>query len=360
MRIQQAFGLSIVVGFFAIPGYADFPRMDDGKPDFSGTYNLSTLTPFARDPKFGERLNLSAAEAKALLDTSYGRMEEAAAPVDPERDALQALDGEARQKGVDNSGSYVPGSHDYHWFECGGRHCDLFEVDGQFRTSILIDPPDGRMPAVTEAGQARRTALRSPGRPGKYPGEAWWLAEGLDPFGNPESLALGDRCIFTGVVVPARPVVYNNMRTIVQSPDRMLIMTEWMHWPRVVRFDAKHLPDDMRSLSGDSIGWWEGDTLVVETTNFLAALRVPREGLRVVERFSPIDDESFLYRFTVHDSDYEKSYTGEFPWNKSDDRLYEFACHEGNYAMSNTLRGARVLERKWIEQHGKPEQRKEN
>jgi len=90
---------------------------------------------------------------------------------------------------------------------------------------------------------------------------------------------------------------------------------------------------------------------VVETTNFLAALRVPREGLRVIERFSPIDEVSFLYGFTVYDSDYETPYTGEFPWRKSDDRMYEYGCHEGNYAMSNTLRGARVLERKWIEKN---------
>ena len=180
------------------------------------------------------------------------------------------------------------------------------------------------------------------------------MADGSDPYGNPENMGLGDRCIYVGIVVPARPVVYNNMRTIVQTPDKMLIMTEWMHWPRVVRMNAEHLPDDLRSLGGDSIGWWEDDTLVVETTNFLAAPRVPREGLRIVERFSPIDEASFLYNFTVYDSDYEVPYTGEFPWNKSTDRLYEYACHEGNYAMSNTLRGARVLERKWIEKHGQP------
>ena len=333
---------------------ADYPRMDDGKPDFSGTYNLSTITPFTRDPKLGDRMAFTEEEVEAARALSHGRLEEAAAPIDPERDALQALEGDARTAGVDRSGSFTPGSHDYHWFECGGRYCDLIQVDGEYRTSIIVDPPDGQMPGVTDEGRARRASLRSPGRPGKYPGEAWWMEEGLDPYGNPENMGLGDRCIYVGVVVPARPVVYNNMRTIVQTPDRMLIMTEWMHWPRVVRMNAEHLPEDMRSLAGDSIGWWEDDTLVVETTNFLAALRVPREGLRVVERFSPIDDESFLYHFTVHDSDYERPYTGEFPWRKSADRMYEYGCHEGNYAMTNTLRGARVLERKWVEQHGEP------
>jgi len=351
MSIKNLFWLMAALPLFAITAHAEIPRLDNGKPDFSGAYNLSLLTPYTRDRKLGERMTFTAAEARELINVATGRVDEAAAPINPDRDELQALEGDAREAGVDRSGSFTPGSHDFHWFECGGRYCDLFQIDGQYRTSIIIDPPNGQMPAVTDAGKARRATLTSPGRPGKYPGEAWWLEQGLDPYGNPENMGLGDRCIFVGIVVPARPVVYNNMRTIVQSNDRMLIMTEWMHWPRVVRMNSEHLPDDMRSLGGDAIGWWEGDTLVVETTNFLAALRVPREGLRVIERFSPIDEESFLYGFTVYDSDYETPYTGEFPWRKSDDRMYEYGCHEGNYAMTNTLRGARVLERKWIEKN---------
>ena len=117
-----------------------------------------------------------------------------------------------------------------------------------------------------------------------------------------------------------------------------------MHWARIVRIDSEHLPLEIRSLAGDSIGWWEDDTLVVETTNFLASPGVAREGLRIVERFSPIDEKGLLYQFEVEDPDYEASYSGELLWPKTDQRSYEYACHEGNYAMGNTLRGARLLE----------------
>ena len=156
------------------------------------------------------------------------------------------------------------------------------------------------------------------------------------------------------LTVPARASAYNNMKTIVQSDDHVLIMVEWMHWPRRIRIDSEHVPSDMVSFGGDAIGWWEGDTLVVETTNFkdFMSPHAPREGLRIVERFSPIDGGSLLYNFTVHDPDYEAPYTGEFPWTKSDKRMYEYACHEGNYSMANTLSGARNLERKWIEKNG--------
>ena len=178
------------------------------------------------------------------------------------------------------------------------------------------------------------------------------MGEGGDPYDDPDGLGLIDRCIYLGVVtVPIRPVVYNNLKTIVQTDDHVLIHIEWMHWSRIVRLDSKHLQPELRSLSGDSIGWWEGDTLVVDTTNFLALPRVPREGLRIVERFSPIDNDSLLYQFTVYDPDYSAPYSGEFPWAKTADKNYEYACYEGNYAMGNTLFGARFLEKEWVVTH---------
>jgi hypothetical protein len=148
------------------------------------------------------------------------------------------------------------------------------------------------------------------------------------------------------------------MKTIVQNDNEVLIMVEWMHCPRVIRLNSEHLPPDMVSFGGDAIGWWEDDTLVVETTNFkdFMSPHAPRPGLRIIERFSASDDASLLYTFTVHDADYEAPYTGEFPWTKSDKRLYEYACHEGNYSMANTLTGARVLERKWIEKNAPPKE----
>ena len=332
---------------------AEIPRMDDGRPDFSGTYDVTSLTPFTRDPDLGEKREFTQEEVDGLRAAARERVDAAAAPIDPGRDPLQPLEGDARERGVDRSGSYTPGSHDYFWFDCGGQYCDFYPVGGAYRTSVLIDPPSGQLPALSAAGEARRATLR-PYYKAKYPGEAWWLADGGDPYDNPESMSVGDRCLYMSLTVPVRPSAYNNMKTIVQSNDRVLILTEWMHWPRIIRLDSEHLPPDMVSFAGDSIGWWEADTLVVETTNFqdFMSPHAPREGLRVVERFSAVDEGSLLYRFTVHDPDYEAPYTGEFPWARSDKRLYEYACHEGNYSLANTLRGARALERKWIDRHG--------
>ncbi|MXY57815.1 MAG: hypothetical protein F4Y41_15715 [Gammaproteobacteria bacterium] len=334
-----------------------FPRTATGKPDFSGTYDVTTLTPYSRDPRLADRLFFTEEEVREREKRVHDLVVKGLAGSDPDRDAPEALTGEARDRGVDGPPPDAPyriGSHDLFWFDCGGQFCNLFKIDGKYPTSILIDPPNGQKPAVSDAGKARRATLRNPW-PRKYPGEAWWLAEGGDPYDNPEGMTLRDRCMYFGeVTVPIQPTVYNNMKTIVQSEDHVLILIEWMHWPRIVRIDSEHLPPDMMSLGGDSIGWWEGDTLLVETTNFLGARGVPREGLRVVERFSPLDGAGLLYNFTVHDPDHVAPYTGEFPWPKSDKRLYEYACHEGNYSMVNTLRGARVLEAKWIEEHGEP------
>jgi hypothetical protein len=122
-----------------------------------------------------------------------------------------------------------------------------------------------------------------------------------------------------------------------------MIHVEWMHDARIIRLNSQHAPDAVRSLSGDSIGHWQGDTLVVETTNFLSAPNVASD-LVVVERFSRINETALNYHFTVYDPNYEAPYSGEFPWPQTDGKLYEYACHEGNYAMGNILRGARLLE----------------
>ena len=129
-----------------------------------------------------------------------------------------------------------------------------------------------------------------------------------------------------------------------------MLYIEWMHWARIIRIDSEHNPEELSTLDGDSIGWWEGDSLVVETTNFLDRPYEPNEERRVIERFSPISDGGLLYSFTVEDSDYVDSYSGELVWPKTDQIPYEYACHEGNYAMTATLMGARVREREWREQ----------
>ena len=209
------------------------------------------------------------------------------------------------------------------------------------------------MPPLTEAAKKRRASLP------RFiwmqdDGTAWWLESGDTPFDGPETMVLGVRCIYQPTAsVAMRPVAYNNLKTITQTDDHVAINIEWMHWTRVIRLNSEHLPSDIRSLSGDSIGWWEGDTLVVETTNFLESPGVALEGLKVTERFSPIDGKSLLYQFEVEDPEYAAAYGGEMPWPRSDQKNFEYACHEGNYSMLNQLRGARTLEKEWIAA-GKP------
>ena len=345
--MKRVLGIALPLAFAAVAtvayaGPEEFPRTASGKPDFSGTYDIATLTPYTRNRDLGEQKHLDAEAAAKVEAGAAKRMDDAYKPSDPNRSAPE------------KGGNVDARSYDWFWMDPGST---MFKIDGQYRSSIIVDPPNGQIPGVSEAGKARRAGLKRRGGWWKNDGTAWWLETGEGPYDDPEGQSLQDRCLYLGhVSVPARPVVYNNFKEIVQTEDHVLIVIEWMHWPRIVRLNGEHLPDDMRSLAGDSIGWWEDDTLVVETTNFLANPDEPRDGLRVVERFSPLDANRLLYRFTVHDDDLVAPYTGEMPWPKSDSPLYEYACHEGNYSMGNTLRGARHLERVWIEEHGEPGQ----
>jgi hypothetical protein len=143
------------------------------------------------------------------------------------------------------------------------------------------------------------------------------------------------------------PVLYNNMKKIVQTKDHLMILVEMNHDARVVRMNQEHLPPTVRKWMGDSIGRWEGDTLVVETTNFTdkTQFRGSGENLKVTERFTRLDDGNLLYRFTVEDpTTWDRAWTGEYTWNTSTEPIYEYACHEGNYALAGVLKGARLLE----------------
>ncbi len=319
----------------------DIPRTPSGRPDLSGTYDIATRTPLVRDPKYGTDPWMSAEDAHRIAASTEAAKVEADIPSDPDRKA-PPVGGDGHRSNI--------GGHNPFWFDFGNT---VFTVDGSYRNSILTDPPDGRLPAKTEVGQAL-TALGL-GAFNRNPGGAWWLETGETLFDDPENQTLGTRCLYAGgATVPARPSAYNNLKTITQTETHVAVHVEWMHWTRIVRLDAEHGPPEVRSFGGDSIGWWDGDTLVVETTNFLRAPNVPHEGLRVVERFSRLDADTLFYEFTVEDSDYTAPYTGSLPWPRTDQRLYEYACHEGNYAMGNMLRGARLLEKEWREEHREP------
>ena len=325
--------LTLVISLKAI-AQEDYPRTPSGKPDFNGDYDISTLTPFERPTSYGNRRALNAEEVQALRDREMGIRARDATASDPDRDAPE-------QGG--NIGSY----NDF-WFDRGN---DGFVIDGEYRTSILTYPENGRMPARTERGQAKADAAPKfawPERDG-----AWWLETGDQPYDGPENQTLAVRCIYhQPASIPITPRVYNNLKTIVQTDDYLMLYIEWMHWARIIRIDDEHNSETLATFDGDSIGWWEGDTLVVETINFVDQPYQPSEGKKIIERFSPEPGGGLIYAFEVEDVDYTDRYAGEMVWPRSDQIPYEYACHEGNYAMSATLMGARVREREHREQNG--------
>jgi len=175
--------------------------------------------------------------------------------------------------------------------------------------------------------------------------------EGAGAYDDPERRPLGERCLMGFGSTSGPPVLpnyfYNNLHQIVQTPDSVLILTEMVHDARVVRINGEHAPKAIKKWMGDSIGRWEGDTLVVDTTNFTDKTRYrgSTDALHIVERFTRVDAKTLLYRFTIEDPNtWEKPWTGEYTWPATDEQMYEYACHEGNYAMGNILRGARLKE----------------
>ncbi|MDX1382262.1 MAG: hypothetical protein R3190_01395 [Thermoanaerobaculia bacterium] len=349
------FALSAMLAVPALAAEADdVPRTASGKPDLTGNYDASTLTPFQRPREFGENLYLTPEEADKIVQEERAFIAGANATSDPDRDAPP--EGGAAPVGFDEDqretlGAGNVGGYNAFWIDRGS---DVFLVDGKFRTSILVDPPDGRMPEMTEAARAEAMERRKLFRPND--GTAWWLdVDHAGPYDGPESLGIAERCVlgFTGAV-PTFPSLYNNYKSIVQTDDYVMILIEMVHDARVVRMNSEHPGPEVRKWLGDSIGWWEGDTLVVDTTNFLPESRPGRGGSQdahVVERFTKLANGDVLYRFTVEDpSVWTAAWTGEYVWRASENRVYEYACHEGNYAMGNVLRGARLLENEAREQ----------
>ena len=324
-----------IVGLLVSPQAADAKKR---KPNLTGTYDIATLTPLRRPEKYGDKLYLTEEEAQAIEDAEKQEMEETSRASDPNRSAPP--------KGGDGSegASGNVGGYNTFWIDRGTRAAT---VNGRFRTSIIHDPANGRTPPFTANGQARAYERYSRFR--KNEGKAWWLP-GPGPYDNPEDLTLSDRCLLgfssTGGP-PMLPALYNNLHRIVQTDDYVMILTEMIHDARIVRMNSEHAPPDVRKWLGDSIGWWEGDTLVVDTTNFTdrPALSVASENLHVVERFTRVDENTLLYSFTVEDPTvWSAPWSGEFSWPATEDRVFEYACHEGNYAMTSMLRGARLLE----------------
>jgi hypothetical protein len=319
------------------------PRMADGHPDLQGTYDLGTLTPLERAP--GTPLILTNEEAAKREKQTADRNDKLAAPVDANRAAPPA-GGDGSPGPYGNVGGY-----NNFWLDPGSRYTS---IDGQKRASLLIDPPDGRVPPLTEAARQRRTANAYDARPTSDasareddPG-----FEGPEAYNDPEIRPLAERCLVGFSSTSGPPILptyfYNNLHQIVQTPDSVMILTEMVHDARVVRMNAQHAPPSVRKWLGDSIGRWDGDTLVVETTNFTdkTRFRGSSPDLKVTERFTRLDKNTLRYQFTIEDSaTWTRPWTAEYAWPATKDLLYEYACQEGNYAMGNILRGARLKEK---------------
>lgn len=324
----------------ALPG-ADVPTKPGIIPDLSGTYDLATLTPLTRPERLGDRLELTDAEAKAIARQEAAAMAATNRASDPNRKAPPA-GGDGSEGPAGNVGGY-----NSLWVD---RGTGAFQIDGKWRTSIIVEPKNGRTPRLTPEAQKRAIERGRQNRPNT--GEAYWMKDGSKegPFDDPESRPLGERCLMgfgSTAGPPMLPVMYNNFKKIVQTKDTVLLLNEMNHDARIIRINGKHEPQEIRRWMGDSIGHWEGATLVVDTTNFSdqPALSTATRNLHVVERFSRIDGKTLRYKFTVEDlTVWQTPWSGEYVWKATDQRIYEYACHEGNYSFTNILKGARLLE----------------
>ncbi len=320
-------------------------RTNSGKPDLSGYYNAATLTPVERPKEFGDKLWMTQTEANAVLaaiQATFAGIEKGKS--DGDRGAPKAGgDGDNR------FGGGGVGGYNSFWIDPGS---DVNEKDGKFRTSVIYDPPNGRKPKPTMAAMMKM-ADEGSSFTYKNDGTASWLSnEGPGPFDGPESLGLNERCLvgFTGAA-PTLPSLYNNFKSITQTEDHVVIVIEMVHDARVIRLNAEHGPAELKHWFGDSVGHWEGDTLVVDTINFRdkTMLSGADANLHLIERFTAQENGDVLYNFTVSDETaWEKPWSGEYTWKRSKDVIYEYACHEGNYAMGNILRGARILESEYV------------
>ncbi len=307
-------------------------RTPDGHPDLQGNWTSMWLTPFEREEGKGPVFTWE--EVEEMEEQPGG------CPVNPgtvecgreDNQGDESLSNEARLSGAEYNEVY---------WDRGQR---VAIVNGQPRTSFVTRPANGRRPPLTSEGERRIQEDRD-------------LRGQFGLYDHPELRPLGERCIINGGTSgPVGPPIvpktsYNGNYTIVQTPDHLMIMTEMIHDARIIKIgDGPRLPPHIRPWFGDSWGRWEGDALVVETTNLHPQQTLqgipPSEQMKVTERFTRVDEETILYEFTVDDPTmYTQVWGGEIPIKKFDDLLYEYACHEGNYSFAGVLSGARYEER---------------
>ena len=281
------------------------PRTPDGKPDLQGVWNSATLTPMQRPNKGPGSTH------------EFFTPEEAAQYT---KDELERVNGD-KLEGVGNYNEF--------WRDRGKLAPDM-------RTSMIFDPPEGKIPPLTPQAQKRVAEKRA-------------AAKGHE-FDGPENRSTDERCISVrNAGPPMIPTNYNANYQIVQSPGVVALLSEQIHDVRIIPTDGRaHAPHDVRFVNGDSVGHWEGETLVVETTNFtdLTAYENSTPNLRLTERFTRTAPNMLMYEWTVYDPEtFTRPWSARYPMYKTEDTIFEYACHEGNYGLLNSLSGARAAEK---------------
>ena len=299
------------------PGPA--PRNADGHPDLSGTWDFSVATPLERPPEFGDTLFLSSEEAAAYLQGVAASFNRDTRSQDVEEDAYR--------KGMNAV-----------WFDYGNQPL------AQNRTSLIVDPPEGRIPPLTPAAEEQRAKL-----PPRNETKADHVTD----------RTIAERCLLIGHGPPIRVFAYNNNLHILHREDVVVIQTEMIHTARVVWLDGRPQPDaSVREWHGYSRGHWQEDTLVIETTNFRPDARwlgvLNSEEFTLVERLTRIDADTILYEYTMHDPEtWTRPWTVQLPMSKLDGFMYEYACHEGNYGLKFQLMANREREKQEAAKQGK-------
>ena len=310
------------------------PRDAWGHPDLSGVWSPATITRLERDPKLGDRLVLTDAEAKALEgeNAAFNAKDLAKSDLSVKVDDLEC--------GVKGFPKGPECGYNNFWVDPGTK---VLRVAGEPRSSILVSPKSGRMPMRPEALRRIQSQFGN-ARVGNFDG--------------PERRPLGERCLIgfgSTSGPPMLPVLYNNHYAIVPSKDQVAIEVEMVHDVRLLRLGGVHDAAGVRRWMGDSVAHWEGETLVVETINFRPdqTFRGASADMRVTERFTRISPVQILYQFEVTDpATFTEPVKGELAWNLTKDRIYEYACAEGNYALPGILAGARAEEKKGKEMEG--------
>ena len=328
----------------------EVPRTPDGHPDLQGNWSNATLTPFEREEGKGPVFTSEEVDAIERLTGQTEGCPPSPGTVECGRVLTESGSNEARLRGQEYNEVY---------WDRGSR---VATVDGEPRTSLITFPSNGRIPALTPEGQRRKQEYHE-------------FQSRFGQYDHPELRPLAERCLVYYASSPTAtlgpPMTpsggYNNNIRVIQTADYVVIHGEMIHDTRIIRLgEPNRLPAHVWPWFGDSWGRWEGNTLVVETTNIHPDMGFNEQGdkilnsedLKVIERFTRVAADSILYEFEIHDSrTYTEVWGGQVPWVKFDQRIFEYACHEGNYALANVLSGARYQER--MEAQGSSDSRRD-